>query len=242
MNKWLRLSPSLDNILLKDWYESLWFTKSHWIISGNSRTLQLSVEIVFGKLLSSVCPRSWGDLLISLPGADSSRWYKTGSASHASLSRASWSLLQDGTDFPDRNAGWFHPSPPISDPVFPRFRDPQKDPSAGFLRIPVQRRARPPFCNDGPPEKSRSTLDESPEASPKLLFVVMEIMYVGNGKSDSFDKVSPFFTKWSTLNLSSEKKVKIIHLSKNFSTNRHFGEGFWAISMDMRWYTRSCAG
>nr|DAI11749.1 MAG TPA: hypothetical protein [Bacteriophage sp.] len=29
------------------------------------------------------------------------------------------------------------------------------------------------------------------------------------------------------------KKVKIIHLSKNFSTNRHFGEGFWAISMDI---------
>nr|DAI11748.1 MAG TPA: hypothetical protein [Bacteriophage sp.] len=31
--------------------------------------------------------------------------------------------------------------------------------------------------------------------SPWLLFVVMEIMYVGNGKSDFFDNFSPFFTK-----------------------------------------------
>ena len=78
--------------------------------------------------------------------------------------------------------------------------------------------------------------------SPWLLFVVMEIMYVGNGKSDSFDKFSPFFAKWPTLNLRSAKKVKIIHLSKNFSTNRHFVEGFWAVLMDMRWYTRGCGG
>ncbi len=57
----------------------------------------------FRKAVQFGMPRSRGDLLISLPGADSSRWCKTGSAYRVSSSRASRSLPQDGTDFPCRN-------------------------------------------------------------------------------------------------------------------------------------------
>ena len=59
----------------------------------------------FRKAVQFGMPRSRGDLLILLPGADSSRWCKTGSAYRVSSSRASRSLPQDGTDFPGRNAG-----------------------------------------------------------------------------------------------------------------------------------------